>query len=637
MMPVRPLVLGLPLSSRGLAWATTLGVLAVLVGTMQRDLGLFDSAELALVGRQLGLGHPTGQPLHTMLGWFFSHLPGVDPLFGLNLLSALPAALSVIPILSLAESLAPDDGPLRPAAGLTVAGFLLHPAAWEPATRVEVYALAAFFALWALARLAGVLERPGVRGLGAVGLALGLSAAANPFMAVAAGLAMLPPLLLAARRGLPYFSATGRLVAGGLLGLLPYLYILLVAHRTEVFVWEGDDLFRFFSGADYAHNRGLSVGEILGHAGAWAAAAFATGHLPLLGLGLAAALPAPRALWSLTPLTLGFCVYVLSLNAIFFADNPDYLGYLLLPTGCAAAGLASLWQRMPRSGPLVAGALLATLLVFPPTLQDRTRHRDTVARALAEPLLTNAPPRAVVYVESDHLAFPLLYLQRAEGLRPDVVVLVDGLLDSTWYWNLTYAWHPELAPIELPGSHAARVSRFFSAQGDREVHTERASLAGLTGRPVCMGPRLLQSRCTPETPAEITATTAQLGALLDSLGSGAPMTVNVLALVGLDRGELLWRQGQAGPALEAMLAGVPAELRPTDPIPDLSAAPPLRSPLPVWQAPVTLGQPARNLYVAGMLLQAAGANQTAAACVRGAALLGLPEARAAFGDQPSGR
>jgi hypothetical protein len=58
----------------------------------------------------------------------------------------------------------------------------------------------------------------------------------------------------------------------------------------------------------------------------------------------------------------------------------------------------------------------------------------------------------------------------------------------------------------------------------------------------------------------------------------------------------------------------------------LGRAGPLRGTLPNWRRGAALGDPARNLFVAALLCNAAGLNQAAAELVRGAAALGLPEA-----------
>src|SRR6476469_6630019 len=82
--------LWLPLRAPTAAWAATLALFVYLVATMARDLSLYDSGELALAAVQLGLGHPPGQPLHTLLGFALSHIPWVPKLIGACLASALP-------------------------------------------------------------------------------------------------------------------------------------------------------------------------------------------------------------------------------------------------------------------------------------------------------------------------------------------------------------------------------------------------------------------------------------------------------------------------------------------------------------------------------------------------------------------
>ncbi len=164
---------------------------------------MYDSPELALVAEQLGLGHPFGQPLHTLLGALAVRLPGLDPLIALNGLSALAGALTVIPATSLAETLVRPDprcppGDLRfisPAVAL--AG--VHTALWEPSTRIEVYSLAVFFVLWAAARCSNALLDQDQRSrlYFSVGLAFGLAASANVVCAFGGAIAITPRLLIA--------------------------------------------------------------------------------------------------------------------------------------------------------------------------------------------------------------------------------------------------------------------------------------------------------------------------------------------------------------------------------------------------------------------------------------------------------
>ena len=126
---------------------------------------------------------------------------------------------------------------------------------------------------------------------------------------------------------------------------------------------------------------------------------------------------------------------------------------------------------------------LAAAVLAPPALFGRTRARDTSARLLAAGALAEAPPRAILMVESDHWVWPLLYLQEAEQVRPDVVVLPLGLTSSSWFWRHLQRRHPELAAFDLagPGGRLGRVRRFVDAQGDRPRAFEHLSMARTLG------------------------------------------------------------------------------------------------------------------------------------------------------------
>ncbi|HJK89190.1 MAG TPA: DUF2723 domain-containing protein, partial [Polyangiaceae bacterium LLY-WYZ-15_(1-7)] len=149
---------------------------------MARGLTFYDSPELALVARELGVGHPIGQPVHTLLGAAFSRLPGLSPVTGLTAMSALFGALSALPMWSLSERLVPPGAwrGARVIRGAAVLGVLLSAVAWEPATRVEVYTLGSFLACWSVAFAGDVAERlaAGERAIPrVVGLGVALGAA----------------------------------------------------------------------------------------------------------------------------------------------------------------------------------------------------------------------------------------------------------------------------------------------------------------------------------------------------------------------------------------------------------------------------------------------------------------------------
>lgn len=672
----RRYALGLPLSDPRGAWLACAAVLASYALSMQRGLGSFDSPELALVARTLGLGHPPGQPLHTLLGFVFAHLPGLPPLVGLNLLSALCGALTVLPMLCLCEWLlaregAPSRQSLRYAAGAIVLGAL-HGALWEPATRIEVYPLATLCALWACAWIVTVAgvdasaqatpKREGSGTEGAVGgsaerarahgswfaagVALGLSASANPVIASLALLALAPGLWrrLWARQLGP--RGVGWALVGGLVGLLPYGYVFVVAHRTDVLVWgrpiDLASLQHYFTLADFAQNNRLAAAELLSHLGEWLGWTATRGALPVFALGAAACWWFGRGGgrddgW----LALGSVVWTslfLATNVVWRPDNPDFLGYQAAPFALGVVGVAAtvgrLTQRLRRARLALAALFTLTLIAPAPTpLWLRARHADQFTDALARTTLDELPPRAILVSESDHLGFALLYLQLAEGRRRDVVHLAWGLSSSSWYWELLWRRHPDLGPIALrgPGGKGGRARRLFARHPARPVLFERSELALAfapgalcsVGWSVGTGSYCArsQARRRPERAPELAGALARLG-------DGAPFVAELIAMVAEQLGATYWRAGQLRPALDALRAGVAARDLPPLTLSGqaLLATPPPPPGWPSWRRAALLGDPARNLYLAAVLLHGAGADSAARAHLAAAARLELPEA-----------
>ncbi len=617
----RCLTLGLPLRSIGAAWTTSALVLVVYALTMARDLTFYDSAELALVAHELGLGHPIGQPLHTWLGFAFAHVPGVDPLVGLTLMSALFGALCVVPAWAIAEKLAGDRA--HPALlALPLIGAALHPIAWEPSTRVEVYTLASFLALWALARATDDRVR-----LWPIGLALGLSASANAVIAAAHGLALLPrAFVLGRERPRELFAVA----LAGLAGLLPYAHVWLVAGDPQRFVWGGDDALAYFTGADYAHNAGIDAGTFLDHLlalGGWSAL---EASLPLALVGLAAfAWRGARGLrWAL-PIASALSIAFVARNVVFHPDVPDYRGYLLAPWLACASGIAGLAGVMFARGARfrIYGALLAVvpLLALPLVGAHLTRARDTpsLGRAMIEGVAEEAPRNAIVLVGSDHWVAPLLYAQEVEHARPDLIIVPYGLASSSWYWDHLYARHRGLPRFALrgPGGRDARIARFLAANDTRPVLVESSSLADRAGVQVCGVGWLLSTRC--DRAPEPSTATRRIAAVRPARGE----SLEVAGSLSLARGEALWRLGRGAEAYAALLAGIDAALPSPPPRPSLpSDAPPLRGPLPAWARHAAVHDPARNLLVAALLLESLGHAREAVTLLDLADRMALPEA-----------
>ena len=129
--------------------------LALYVHTLAPSVAtLFDdSLEFPLVSYRLGIAHPTGYPLYTLLGKLFTLGPWHDVAWRVNLLSAVAGALAVTFVYLAARQLARR----RLAALLGAVALAVSPVFWSQAVVAEVYTLTGAFVallLWLALRWA---------------------------------------------------------------------------------------------------------------------------------------------------------------------------------------------------------------------------------------------------------------------------------------------------------------------------------------------------------------------------------------------------------------------------------------------------------------------------------------------------
>ena len=97
-----------------------------------------DSLEFHVTLPTLGIAHPSGYPLYTLLGKLSTLLiPFRDPAGRANLFSALAAGLAIGVLYAVAKRLTGN----RPAAAVATTAFAISPGWWSQAVLAEVYAL----------------------------------------------------------------------------------------------------------------------------------------------------------------------------------------------------------------------------------------------------------------------------------------------------------------------------------------------------------------------------------------------------------------------------------------------------------------------------------------------------------------
>ncbi len=444
--------------SRRLVWLTG-GVLfaaflALYINTLAPDVLAADSGELQTVAAQLGVAHPPGFPLYTILAHLFSRLPLPSPAYAVNLFSAVTGALTVWVVYWSGVRI---TGHVLPALlGATALGTATT--FWSQATTANVRSLTALLAALLILsliefRIAYLVsdKRRADHWLIVAALLSGLGLTHHVSLAflILVGLIFVfwvdSSLLRTPRRW-------WRPLLAGALGLLPLLYLPLRAAANvrgasaDLATWPGfvehalatgfrGDLFAYLAPAELGP-RLLIMGNVMTFQ-------FAPLLLGGMALGLLWLLMRDRQM----ALLLGgsFAVYAFIAATYRAPQTVEYMMPAYVPAAVLLTyGVFRLPELLRRlSGVASPAGILFTTLVLAAVVGQLTGHSSasggwheaTSARDYAGRLLADAPPDSVILAHW-HWATPLWYLQEIEGQRPDVAVrfvFPEGEpYDTTW-------------------------------------------------------------------------------------------------------------------------------------------------------------------------------------------------------------
>jgi hypothetical protein len=390
----------------------------------------YDSAELTTAAVTLGVTHPPGYPLYTLLGHVFTWLP-VEPATAVNLMSAVFAALAVAFVFLIGRQL----GLARAAASLGAASLGAGELFWANAVVAEVYCPAVAVSALVLYLLLRALHEGRFRlalwAAFTAGLGLGLH------MSVATlGLGFAYLVWVNGKR------LTRMLQAGGaaLLGSLVFIYVPVRASQhpplnicdpstLEQLAWYlGGGAYRdWFSQRDGALERLWTIGGFFHAQLGWAA----------LGLAVLGAIwlarKRPAACVALVLMAFG--------NVLFFFNYEAHdLEVFMLQTtmvlccfvGAGAQALVDgIANRLPAAKSQQAGALVSALLMLIPLrlvyanygAVDMSDFHETAP--FIEAAIEALPPDAVILnfstpPEWKRYAVFGMYAQLVDGKRPDV-------------------------------------------------------------------------------------------------------------------------------------------------------------------------------------------------------------------------
>jgi len=448
---------------------------ALYVKTLAPTVLMADAAEFQLACYLGGIAHPTGYPLYLMLGWLWSHLvPLGDAAYRINLLSALFATLAVgllYPLILLVLETAVDSlsrRSVRAVAVIATLSLAVSRTFWSQALRAEVYALNSLFVVAILFLLLLWSRTRSHRTLSLAALVYGLGLTHHRTIIL-----LLPACVLfvwfTERSALTDLKSLGKLLLLILVPQLLYLYIPLRAPATsylhidlapgrtlELYDNTPGGFLGFVMGEMFRGELGLkaSLWERLTMAAAslvkeFGIAGIALGLLGVVKLAIGRPNAASRRVLVLLGVSylgiVGFTlVYFIGDIHVFY--TPSYIIFAVW----MAVGMAWIieavrnvrFSAFPRAWRLSGYVLIGLFTLLPLSSLWNNCHRvarsdDYRARQWAEEILSQPIPEGAILVSNDrNEIIPLLYLQHAEGVRPDLITMFPLMLPGEEYSNV---------------------------------------------------------------------------------------------------------------------------------------------------------------------------------------------------------
>ncbi|MEW6509969.1 MAG: DUF2723 domain-containing protein [Bacteroidota bacterium] len=444
------------MTAHRVAGAVGIIAFAVYLLTLAPGVGFIDSGELAAVTATLGIAHPTGYPLFTLLGWLVAHVP--LPAAVIVRLNAMAAAFTAAGaatftlvfrrVLLLSASRKRDDREIMIAAGGGALLLAFSETFWSQAVAVEVYSL--HILLVSLVLLAFLRANVPLAGETAreshwymFAFLAGLSFT-NHMTTVMLALGLIVHYFMQQRSTAAAWNRIVRMSIPFLAGLSLYLYLPIRAAQHPLLSWgDPDTLERFLrhvTGRQYSIWLFSSAGAAerqLGYFLRSLPAEFAYAGLVAAAAGFVLLWKSNRPLALGTAFLWGGCVaYAVNYN-IHDIDSYFLLAYIV--TGMwAALGLAALCRIIAARGKriVVAAAVVLAVVIAPLALHYREvdRSNDHLVDDYTANMFASLDSNAVVFsYQWDYWVSASYYYQLVEHVRTDVAVIDKELLRRSWY------------------------------------------------------------------------------------------------------------------------------------------------------------------------------------------------------------
>ncbi|MBI3365568.1 MAG: DUF2723 domain-containing protein [Ignavibacteriae bacterium] len=450
----------------GIAALIAAAAFIVYLTTLCTTTNFIDSGELSTVAYTLGIAHPTGYPLFTLIGWIFAHLPlSLRVIYKLNMMAAFFCAMALfvffrflaffLRILSNRGTKSKQPHMLSIVLPSLVGTLLLgfSETFWSQATSIEVYSVHCFFLALLLLLFMRAMQKEGEEDNRSIhtrsrwyafAFVLGL-AFTNHMTTILLAPAFLYLYFSTYRFSESSWKRLGRLAIPFLLGFSLYLYLPLRASEHPIMNWGNPiDLERFswhFTGKQYRvwiFSSTESAMKQLQYFIDTLPPEFAYVPLLLAVIGLWSLLKGNRTLmiWTIL-LFLGCILYAINYD-IHDIDSYFLLAYFTIAIWCAVGVhylIITIRKVHMQSIIAVVSLVLACVVAFvnyPKVDDSRTLLVEDYTRDM---LKSVAHGGIVISYQWDYFVSAVYYFQLVENERQDVVVIDKELLRRSWYFK----------------------------------------------------------------------------------------------------------------------------------------------------------------------------------------------------------
>ena len=448
------------------AAALWLTVFFVYIQTIARTVGFIDSGELATVPYVLGIAHPTGYPLWTLITHIFSHLPIADEeIVRLNIFSSLATSFAAVlffyAMLLLFRSGIKIKEPFHSIIPAAFSALVLafSQTFWDQATSIEVYAFHLFLMsatlLFFLRAIFSFLEEQVIdqRKWLLFAYVLGLSFTNH-----------LTTILLAPGFLFLYFSVFKLskegirqlfiLAVPFIVGLSVYVYFPIRTVQQPVLNWGYpatlERIFWHVSGKQY---RVWMFSSSAVAAKQWNhflnAAPLEFYYMPLLFslLGAWRLLMQERRIFAFIFLLLAGCITYTINYSINDIDSYFLLAYVSMAmfAGFGALEAGMIFKKM--AGKIAFGTILLAVVIaeLSANWPEVDASSNYLVQDYTETILNNLKPNAIIIsYQWDYFVAASYYFQYIKHVRDDVTVIDKELLRRSWYYLQMKKNHPAL-------------------------------------------------------------------------------------------------------------------------------------------------------------------------------------------------